>query len=363
MRRTRAIGAALLSALALAALFAPVLTPHTPLASSPITRMRRRCVLASSLPTGGCVRPFVRPVTLVDRLERRFEATGDGGADPMVPDGMLISMDESRGRGFRWEPTRWAATSSRLLFGARLSLSSRSSPRSARCWHGLAIGGGGRIRRRAARDRPHGGRGLRPGAARHLRGAGAARGDAAGSVRPAGLLDLSLVLAAAGWPLVARGVRGIIAAERRKEYVGSCVLHGGIPIADSATSPRACDDRLPSLNRDDDGAGVCGVGGNAHAGGLGFPVPAASWGAMLRDAWQGAAFTDAPWLMSPALALALTVLVMHMLGSVEPLRPPPSAHTRKSFLKSPLLPNHMCSKAVRWPTWNTPAYSQVFQAS
>ena len=49
--------------------------------------------------------------------------------------------------------------------------------------------------------------------------------------------------------------------------------------------------------------------------GLGFPVPAASWGAMLRDAWQGAAFTDAPWLMSPAVALAVTVLVMQMLGS------------------------------------------------
>jgi peptide/nickel transport system permease protein len=49
--------------------------------------------------------------------------------------------------------------------------------------------------------------------------------------------------------------------------------------------------------------------------GLGFPVPAASWGAMLRDAWQGAAFTDAPWLMSPAIALALTVLVMRLLGS------------------------------------------------
>jgi hypothetical protein len=36
---------------------------------------------------------------------------------------------------------------------------------------------------------------------------------------------------------------------------------------------------------------------------------------MLRDAWQGSAFTDAPWLMSPVIALALTVLLMHMLSS------------------------------------------------
>ena len=37
--------------------------------------------------------------------------------------------------------------------------------------------------------------------------------------------------------------------------------------------------------------------------GLGFPVPTASWGAMLRDAWQGAAFADAPWLLAPAAAI------------------------------------------------------------
>jgi peptide/nickel transport system permease protein len=49
--------------------------------------------------------------------------------------------------------------------------------------------------------------------------------------------------------------------------------------------------------------------------GLGFPVPSASWGAMLRDAWQGAAFSDAPWLMAPAAAVAVTVLVMQLLGS------------------------------------------------
>ena len=38
---------------------------------------------------------------------------------------------------------------------------------------------------------------------------------------------------------------------------------------------------------------------------------------MLRDAWQGAAFTDAPWLMAPAGALVLTVLSMQLLSSQD----------------------------------------------
>ena len=38
---------------------------------------------------------------------------------------------------------------------------------------------------------------------------------------------------------------------------------------------------------------------------------------MLRDAWQGSAFTDAPWLLAPAAALALTVLSLHLLVSPE----------------------------------------------
>ena len=49
--------------------------------------------------------------------------------------------------------------------------------------------------------------------------------------------------------------------------------------------------------------------------GLGFPVPTATWGAMLRDAWQGAALTEAPWLMAPAASLVVTVFALHLLTS------------------------------------------------
>ena len=47
--------------------------------------------------------------------------------------------------------------------------------------------------------------------------------------------------------------------------------------------------------------------------GVGFPEPAASWGAMLRDAWQGGALTDAPWLLTPAVAIVLTMLALHLM--------------------------------------------------
>ena len=51
--------------------------------------------------------------------------------------------------------------------------------------------------------------------------------------------------------------------------------------------------------------------------GLGFPVPSATWGTMMREAWQGAAFTDAPWLMAPALMVVLCVLSLHLLTGGE----------------------------------------------
>jgi peptide/nickel transport system permease protein len=129
---------------------------------------------------------------------------------------------------------------------------------------------------------------------------------------------LSLVLAVAGWPVVARGVRGIIAAERPKEYVEAAYSVGASParILLRHLLP-ATAGFLLSIETMMVPAFVVSEGTLTLVG-LGFPVPAASWGAMLRDAWQGSAFTDAPWLMSPAIALALTVLLMRMLSSGDP---------------------------------------------
>jgi peptide/nickel transport system permease protein len=126
---------------------------------------------------------------------------------------------------------------------------------------------------------------------------------------------LTLVLAAAGWPLVARGVRGIIAAEQKKEYAEAAHSIGASPwrILQRHLLP-ATTGFLVGIETMMLPAFVVAEGTLTLVG-LGFPVPAASWGAMLRDAWQGAAFTDAPWLMAPAVALAVTVLATQLLSA------------------------------------------------
>jgi peptide/nickel transport system permease protein len=315
MKRTHALGAALLSGLVLAALFAPVLTSHSPLRQftdyENVPPMHPHLVAAD----GRVVWPFVRPVKLVDRLERRFEATGEEVPIRWFYGGVLISIDESRGP---WFPLGTDPLGrdvlSRLLFGARLSLSVAFVASLGALLAGLAIGGvagfaGGRLEAvlMAVADFVL----VLP--AIYVVLALRAAMPLVLSVSQV-FWTLSLVLAAAGWPLAARGVRGII-AERGKEYVEAAYSLGASParIVLRHLLP-ATVGFLLSIGTIMVPAFVVSEGTLTLVG-LGFPVPAASWGAMLRDAWQGGAFTDAPWLMSPAVALAVTTLVMRMLGS------------------------------------------------
>ena len=47
--------------------------------------------------------------------------------------------------------------------------------------------------------------------------------------------------------------------------------------------------------------------------GLGFPDTTPSWGTMLQDASSVRAFTDFPWLLSPAAAMFVAVLGLNLL--------------------------------------------------
>jgi peptide/nickel transport system permease protein len=53
--------------------------------------------------------------------------------------------------------------------------------------------------------------------------------------------------------------------------------------------------------------------------GLGFAEPSASWGGMLRNAGRGREFAAAPWLLSPALAIALTMLSVQLVAGGRPV--------------------------------------------
>jgi peptide/nickel transport system permease protein len=46
--------------------------------------------------------------------------------------------------------------------------------------------------------------------------------------------------------------------------------------------------------------------------GLGFAAPTPSWGAMLQEAASARTLVDAPWLLAPAAALVLSILVLQV---------------------------------------------------
>jgi peptide/nickel transport system permease protein len=132
-----------------------------------------------------------------------------------------------------------------------------------------------------------------------------------------------VVMALATWPLPARSVRAIIAAERRKGYAEAAYAVGGNPLRILLRH------LLPAA------AGHIGIQGlllfpayifaeaTLSFVGLGFAEPAASWGVMLQDAGRVSAITEAPWLLAPAAAIVITVLVVHTATTREHLLPPP----------------------------------------
>lgn len=122
------------------------------------------------------------------------------------------------------------------------------------------------------------------------------------------------VLALAGWPSVARGVRGIVAAEGRSEYAEAARALGSSPV-------RVIARHLLPATRGFLGAQATVLVPSfvmAEATlsfvGFGFAPPAPSWGAMLVDVARVQIAADAPWLLAPAVALTVTVFVIQSSG-------------------------------------------------
>jgi peptide/nickel transport system permease protein len=130
------------------------------------------------------------------------------------------------------------------------------------------------------------------------------------------------VLAVAAWPYPARGVRAIVAAERRKEYAESAQAAGAgsmrillrhlLPAARGFLAVQATL-LLPAFILSE--ATLSFVG-------LGFAEPSPSWGVMLQDASRVGALVEAPWLLTPAVAIVVSVLALHLLvtGNPTPVR-------------------------------------------
>jgi peptide/nickel transport system permease protein len=124
---------------------------------------------------------------------------------------------------------------------------------------------------------------------------------------------LAGIFALVGWPVVARGVRGIIASEREREYVSAGRAAGASPM------------RLLAKHLMPAAHGYLATQGTlllpafilAEATlsyvGLGFPDTVPTWGTMLHDASNVAMLGEAPWMLAPAAAIFLVVLAVNLL--------------------------------------------------
>jgi peptide/nickel transport system permease protein len=123
---------------------------------------------------------------------------------------------------------------------------------------------------------------------------------------------LVLVLGLVGWPAAARGVRGIFLVESGQEYAEAARALGAgpirvmgrhlLPASLGFLAVQACV-LLPAF--------VMAEATLSYVG-LGFAPPTPSWGAMLQDAGAARGGADAPWLLAPAGAIVIAVLTMHL---------------------------------------------------
>lgn len=127
-------------------------------------------------------------------------------------------------------------------------------------------------------------------------------------------LMMAIVLALAGWPIVARAVRAVTASERARLSVLAAEAAGAsrtwilrrhlLPAALPVIATQAlllvpafilAEATLSFVN-------------------LGFAEPMPSWGTMLLEARNPFTLAQAPWLLAPAAAIALVTLAVNLIA-------------------------------------------------
>ena len=308
----RNIGIAIMLVLAIAAAAAPILAPNDPdqrfadLLYAPPTRVH--------VWDRGLHRPFIYRQQLVSRIERSFandtrERIAFPG-DPKHGAPVLLLGADSYGRDLF----------SRLLYGARVSLSLAVLSAFGAVMLGALVGGiagyaGGWVDALLSRSTEF----LLVLPMMYvvlvLR---AVLPVALGAT--AVFVLLAAIFVILGWPVVARGTRALVAAEREREYVTAARALGMSParvlvrhLLPSTASYLAAQFSLlvPAF--------LLAEATLSYVG-FGFPPGTATWGTMLEDAANILLVGDAPWLLAPAAAIFLVVLAINLVvqGSGRP---------------------------------------------
>jgi peptide/nickel transport system permease protein len=311
----RRAGIAIVACVALIAVLAPALTPNRPDVRFPDRAFAPPMPIHVTDADGRWRAPFVYPVRLADRLERRYEEDRSS-AVPVAWFSRGVVAQLSDERQGPWLPLGADGSGrdvfARLVYGARLSLAVAVAATLGAMLIGTLIGGV----------------------------AGAAGGVVDETlmrlsdfviVLPAMYVVLALraslplvlppgqvfalvagILALVGWPIVARGVRAIVAAERERDYAQAAIALGAgrvrlllrhlLPAAGGFLAAQAA---LLAA------AFILAEATLSYVG-LGFPDPSVSWGVMLQEAANVSAMADAPWTLAPAAGIFLFVLGVNL---------------------------------------------------
>jgi peptide/nickel transport system permease protein len=311
----RRAGIAIVGLVVLVAVVAPALTPNKPDFRFPDRAYAPPMPIRVVDGDGNWRAPFVYPVRLADRLERRYE---EDRANPVAiawfSRGVVAqASDERLGP---WLPLGGDGSGrdvfARFVHGARLSLAAALVATLGAMLIGTLVGGVA-------------------GSAGGLIDEVLMRLSDFVIVLPAMYVVLSLraalplvlppaqvfalvagILALVGWPIVARGVRAIVASERERDYAQAAIALGAgrtrlllrhlLPAARGFLAAQAA--LLVA-------AFILAEATLSYVG-LGFPDPSVSWGVMLQEAANVSAMADAPWTLAPAAGIFLLVLGVNL---------------------------------------------------